>query len=83
VFVDYLRNGMGQTTVAAFSARARPGMGVSMPVSWGQLDAMKNGAQWTVLTAREYLSFQTEDPWEDFWSTEQTLALALKRLQMI
>lgn len=26
VYVDYLRNGMGQTTVAAFSARAQPGM---------------------------------------------------------
>jgi bifunctional non-homologous end joining protein LigD len=33
IFVDYLRNGHGQTTAAAFSARARPGLGVSMPVS--------------------------------------------------
>ncbi|WP_341318021.1 DNA ligase D [Paraburkholderia sp. IMGN_8] len=81
VFVDYLRNGMGQTTVAAFSSRARPGMGVSMPVSWDQLSAMKSGAQWTVLTAREYLSFQTQDPWADYWSTRQALASAMKRLQ--
>jgi bifunctional non-homologous end joining protein LigD len=81
VFVDYLRNGMGQTTVAAFSARARPGMGVSMPVSWEQLSALKSGAQWTVQTAREYLSFQTEDPWADYWSTRQSLASAMKRLQ--
>jgi bifunctional non-homologous end joining protein LigD len=34
VFIDYLRNGHGQTTVAAFSARARRGLGVSMPVDW-------------------------------------------------
>ncbi|BCG02975.1 ATP-dependent DNA ligase (plasmid) [Paraburkholderia sp. PGU19] len=80
VFADYLRNGMGQTTVAAFSARARPGMGVSMTVSWDQLDALKDGAQWTVSTAREYLSFQTQDPWQDYWSTKQTLAAAIKRL---
>ncbi|BCG05534.1 multifunctional non-homologous end joining protein LigD (plasmid) [Paraburkholderia sp. PGU19] len=32
VYVDYLRNGMAQTTAAAFSVRARRGMGVSMPV---------------------------------------------------
>lgn len=81
VYVDYLRNGTGQTTVAAFSARARPGMGVSLPVSWEQLPTLKGGAQWTVQTAREYLSFQSQDPWVDYWSTRQSLASALKRLQ--
>jgi bifunctional non-homologous end joining protein LigD len=80
VYVDYLRNGKGQTTVTAFSARARPGMGVSMPVSWEQLAELKSGAHWTVQTAREYLSFQTQDPWEAYWSTGQSLASAIKRL---
>lgn len=81
VYVDYLRNGRAQTTVAAFSARARPGMGVSMPVSWDQLGELKSGAQWNVQTAREYLSFQAEDPWAEFWSARQSLASALKRLK--
>jgi bifunctional non-homologous end joining protein LigD len=81
VYVDYLRNGMGQTTVAAFSARARPGMGVSLPISWEQLTDLKSGAQWTVQTAREYLSFQSKDPWADYWSAAQSLASAIKRLK--
>ncbi|QBQ99796.1 DNA ligase D [Paraburkholderia pallida] len=81
VYVDYLRNGMGQTTAAAFSARARPDMGVSMPVSWDQLTELKSGAQWTVQTAREYLSFQTQDPWAAYWSAAQSLASAIKRLK--
>jgi bifunctional non-homologous end joining protein LigD len=78
VYVDYLRNGKAQTTATAFSARARPGMGVSMPVSWEQLSELKSGAQWTVQTAREYLSFQTQDPWEAYWPTRQSLASAIK-----
>jgi bifunctional non-homologous end joining protein LigD len=81
VYVDYLRNGKAQTTAAAFSARARPGVGVSMPVSWEQLSDLKSAAHWTVQTAREYLSFQTRDPWEAYWSTGQSLASAIKRLQ--
>ena len=48
IFVDYLRNGHGATTAAAFSARARPGLGVSMPVAWEQLATLKSGAQWTI-----------------------------------
>ncbi|MFM0515936.1 MULTISPECIES: DNA ligase D [Caballeronia] len=80
IYVDYLRNGKGQTTAAAFSARARPGMGVSMPVAWEQLADLKSGAQWTVQTAREYLSFQSGDPWAEYWSTKQLLTRAMKRL---
>jgi bifunctional non-homologous end joining protein LigD len=82
IFIDYLRNGHGQTTAAAFSARARPGMGVSMPVSWEQLASLKSGAQWTVTSAREYLSFEKVDPWADYRRSRQTLAKARKTLRL-
>ena len=80
VFVDYLRNGHGATTVAAFSARARPGLGVSMPMSWDGLPSLKSGAQWTVATAREYLSFETIDPWANYGRKKQSLSAAMKTL---
>ncbi|MEO5697118.1 MAG: DNA ligase D [Burkholderiaceae bacterium] len=80
IFVDYLRNGHGATTVAAFSARARPGLGVSMPVDWDDLATLKSGAHWSIQTAREHLSFQRADPWRDYWKSRQTLATAMKRL---
>ena len=80
LFVDYLRNGHGATTAAAFSARARPGLGVSMPIAWEDLASLKSGSQWNVRTAREHLSFQTVDPWSDYWKTRQPLAQAMKRL---
>ena len=80
IFVDYIRNGRAQTTAAAFSARARPGLGVSMPVGWEQLMALKSGSQWTIATAREYLSFEQVDPWSGFWTSRQTLTVAIKTL---
>ena len=80
VFVDYLRNSHGATTAAAYSARARPGMGVSMPVPWEMLDSLRSGSQWTIATAREHLSFQRDDPWADYWNARQSLTRALKLL---
>ena len=80
VFVDYLRNGHGATTVAAFSARARPGLGVSMPVSWEQLDGLRSGSQWNIANARAHLSFQAADPWAGYAGTRQPLAAAMKTL---
>ncbi|MEY4563655.1 MAG: ATP-dependent ligase [Pseudomonadota bacterium] len=80
IFADYLRNGHGATTAAAFSARARPGMGVSMPVSWDELSSLQSGAHWNVATARDHLSFQKQDPWADYASTRQPLARAMKAL---
>ena len=51
-----------------------------MPVGWEQLPELKSGAQWTIATAREYLSFQKDDPWADYWRSRQTLAAAMWKL---
>ncbi|WP_374672926.1 DNA ligase D [Ideonella sp.] len=80
IFVDYLRNGERATTVAPFSARARPGMGVSMPVAWEQLGELRSGAHWTVHTARDHLSFRREDPWQGQAEARQSLTPALRAL---
>ncbi len=80
IFVDYLRNGHGATTAAAFSARARPGLGVSMPVAWEDLPSLKSGAHWTVATAREHLSFEKTDPWAGYFKSRQTLTASMKRI---
>jgi bifunctional non-homologous end joining protein LigD len=82
IFVDYLRNNHGATTAAAYSARSRPGLGVSMPIAWDDLTALKRSDQWTVRTAREHLSFQSVDPWQDYATCKQTLTAALKSLDL-
>lgn len=82
IFVDYLRNGRGATSVAAFSARARPGMGISMPCSWQELSLLTGGAQWTIANARQRLEFG-EDPWASYVKAEQTLSESIDRLSKI
>jgi bifunctional non-homologous end joining protein LigD len=51
-----------------------------MPVAWDDLMDLRRGAQWTVATAREHLSFQREDPWADYWTARQPLAPAMEAL---
>ncbi|MBC7666316.1 MAG: DNA ligase D [Caulobacter sp.] len=80
IFVDYLRNGFNATTAAAFSARARPGLGVSMPIAWDELPDIRSGAHWTISDARDHLSFQKADPWADYWKCKQTMTAAMKAL---
>jgi bifunctional non-homologous end joining protein LigD len=80
IFADYLRNSEGATTVAAFSARARPGLGVSMPVAWEDLPRLGSGAEWTVRTALQHLATRQGDPWADFNRSRQTLTAGLKLL---
>ena len=81
IYIDFVRNSHGATTVAAYSARARPGLGVSMPVPWDRLASLKGAAQWTIATAREHLSFQSNDPWSDYWKAKQSLGRAMKLLK--
>ncbi|MGY2485487.1 DNA ligase D [Cupriavidus sp. CP313] len=81
IFIDYLRNGVGATTVAAFSARARPGLGVSMPVWWEELDSLQGAAQWTVANAGPRLdALAADDPWADYARTRQAITRAAARL---
>ena len=76
IFVDYLRNGYGATTVCAWSARARPGMGISVPVGWDELEGLKGGAQWTVAYVHQRLDVGNE-PWADYDSKRATLTKAM------
>lgn len=65
VLVDYFRNGFGQTVVAPYSVRARPGAPVSTPIEWRELGA--TGPQrFTVRNLFRRLG-QRDDPWARPW----------------
>jgi len=79
IFIDYLRNGRGATTVAAWSARTRPGLGISVPVRWEELPKLKSGSQWTVKTVHARLD-EGNAPWADYDKSATTLTQAMKTL---
>jgi DNA ligase D-like protein (predicted polymerase) len=69
VFVDSTRAG-GATVVAAYSPRVRPGLPVSFPVTWEQLEQVRPG-DFTVRTAVERLP--DDDPWAAAMAAPQRL----------
>lgn len=79
IFIDYLRNGFGATTVAAWSLRARPGMGVSVPIAWDEVKTLQGSAQWHLRNIHERLD-QGNEPWREYDGAARTLAAAMKIL---
>jgi DNA ligase D-like protein (predicted polymerase) len=69
VFVDSTRSGQA-TIVAAYSPRIRPGLPVSFPVAWEELDDVRPG-DFTVTTAPALLG--SRDPWAECLPQSQEL----------
>jgi bifunctional non-homologous end joining protein LigD len=79
VFIDYLRNGRGATTAAAWSARVRPGLGISAPLDWDELMSIKAGDQWNVRNAHTRLDLGNT-PWAGYAKAARSLTAAMKSL---
>ena len=78
IFIDYLRNGFGATAVAAFSPRWRPGVGVSTPVSWDEIDEDIRGTHFDIHNVPDRVAKQRKDPWAGYWKATQRLPKSLK-----
>jgi len=79
IFVDYLRNGRGSTTACAWSARSRPGLGISVPVAWEELGHLRGGDHWTIRSAQARLDVGN-DCWRGYAKAARTLDAAAKAL---
>jgi bifunctional non-homologous end joining protein LigD len=81
IFVDYLRNGFGATAVAAFSPRWRPGVGVSTPVSWDEIDEDIRGTHFDIHNIPARVAKLRKDPWAKYWDCKQALTkTAIRKL---
>jgi DNA ligase D-like protein (predicted polymerase) len=69
VFLDSTRSG-GATVVGAYSPRLRPGVPVSFPLAWDELDGVRP-ADYTIRNAVALLG--ERDPWRELMPAAQTL----------
>jgi len=79
IFIDYLRNGRGATSVCAYSTRARAGAPVSTPLFWEELDGDVRADSFTVQNLSDRLDSLGGDPWADFSKIRQSITAAMKK----
>ena len=81
VFIDYFRNGSGQTAVGPYVVRAIEGGPISMPIHWEELDDEAVGPQtFTLRNAIDRLK-QQGDAWADLYDNRDRLGDAMDRLK--
>jgi len=80
IFVDYLRNTRGASTVTAYSVRARPGLPVSVPIARDELTSLHGSQEWTVANLLERLEGLKGDPWAGYANRQRITAKMWKQL---
>lgn len=77
IYLDYLRNTRGSTAIANYSARARPGAPVAVPLRWDELSPAVRSGHYTVETLQRRLGALKADPWEGFFEAAVPLSAAI------
>ncbi|MDX6575786.1 MAG: hypothetical protein QOE96_1739 [Blastocatellia bacterium] len=74
VYVDAMQNARGKTIAAIYSARAKPGATVSMPLAWKQVQKGVKISDFTIKNAPVMLK-KSSDAWSKFFDSRQELKL--------
>ncbi|WP_434674362.1 DNA ligase D [Pseudomonas sp. R1-15] len=79
IFIDYLRNGLGATTICAYAARTREGLPVSVPIYREEVAELKGANLWNVHNVHERLAEVGHAPWADLKKTRQGITAEMRR----
>jgi bifunctional non-homologous end joining protein LigD len=81
IFIDYLRNSKGATTVNAYAARTREGLPVSVPIWREEILEIKGANIWNIRNLHERLmELGTDDPWAEYGKTAQTITVEMRQM---
>ena len=75
VYVDAMQNARGKSIASAYTARARPGATVSMPLTWKQIKKGVKISDFTIENVPALIK-KKGDAWEDFFNSRQELKLS-------
>lgn len=82
LFIDYLRNGYGATSVAPYAVRDQPNAPVATPISWDEVADKKLHAQrYTIKNIFRKLE-KDPDPWEHFKVSAVSITKPKKKLAL-
>lgn len=70
IFVDWIRNTKGATSVAPYSVRSKKFATVSMPIAWNELDKIEPNQ---IRMSEAVKRLKKKDPWEMFFKINQKL----------
>jgi bifunctional non-homologous end joining protein LigD len=76
IFIDWLRNGRGATSVTSWSLRARPGAPVAVPLRWEELGRTTGGNQYGMAQALKRAASDKADAWRGIENVRQRLPKA-------
>ncbi|OOG82378.1 DNA ligase D [Pseudomonas sp. A25(2017)] len=79
IFIDYLRNGLGATTICAYAARTREGLPVSVPIFREEVAELKGANLWNVRNVHERLAEVGHEPWAGLKTTRQSITAEMRR----
>lgn len=74
IFIDWMRNGRGSTSVSPYSLRAKETATVSAPIAWDELSTVEP-ADYTM----DKMLRRRKDPWADFFSVKQSIGKSTKK----
>ena len=79
IFIDYLRNGRGNTAIVSYSTRAREGAPVAVPVRRDELKRSLRGDSYDIESLRRRVKALATDPWHRFARSRRPVTASMLR----